>query len=141
MATIMMRFTLPTEKLNSSAACGIVSNPTYAHGATATMARIPASGEAAGGCPFAVSCLPFAISCSPFTINCSTASGPQNGQRFDQCAMGLKNVAMTMTRNAVASETAMTVCTQPAFLTPRTDSQAMSERTASASSTSPSQMS
>ena len=41
MAKIIITFTLLIEKLNSSAAWGIVSNPTYAHGATATIARIP----------------------------------------------------------------------------------------------------
>lgn len=36
----MMTFTFFGEKLNSSAACGMESNPTKAHGATATTATI-----------------------------------------------------------------------------------------------------
>ena len=35
-----MRCSFRYENLNSSAACGIVSNPTYAHGAIANVARI-----------------------------------------------------------------------------------------------------
>ena len=77
----MIRFTLPIEKLNSSAACGIVSNPTYAHGATATIASIPF------------------MACFENKL-VQSKEGPHSGARFDQWVMGLNNAEMVITRKA-----------------------------------------
>ena len=118
----MMPFTLRIEKLNSSTACGIVSKPTYAQGATATMARMPRH------------------ICEVFNA-APGFSGPQKGARLDQLVMGENMADTTIITNAVARPKAMIVWKIPDFRTPLTDRNVMIESTPRDRMISPAQMS
>ena len=113
MAIIMMKLTFLKLKLNSSAACGMASNPTYAQGAIAKVARIALSTPAVPVCAYWEM---FAVT-APAAF-AAALSKPQIGRILTPFALALNTADKKRTKTQVTRRLLRIVCTIPAFLTP-----------------------
>ena len=132
MAMTMMKETFLKLKLNSSAAWGMASNPTYAQGAIAKVARMAPMIPAAPWWAYR----PIPGAAAPAAIAASL-SNPQIGSIWMPFALLDTKAAINSVNTQTARRELSMVCTTAAFCTPMMFSQPKSMRMADASSISP----